>query len=82
MRETDVFTVRTEAGREYTVTEYTDEIDASRYGRGMVDGSRRLETHQGYLVNDLTDGLYLIVPTGERGRRGAQTRAHLPGAGG
>jgi hypothetical protein len=70
MRETDVFTVRTAGGREYTVRVYGTDLTPSSHRTAHVplDETPLLLTTEGFNVN--RDGAsYYIVQTGERATR-------------
>ena len=70
MRETDVFTVRTASGREYTVRAYGTGRAAGGHGAAHppMDETPILLTAEGFNVNRDGDSYY-IVQTGERAAR-------------
>ena len=68
MRETDVFTVRTEAGREYTIRAYGTDQAAGSPTTSRTPPDEVLLTAEGFFVNRDGD-TYYIVQTRERARR-------------
>ncbi len=58
------FTARSEAGKEYLIIEYQEQLGISPYGKEIL-GSTRLVTSDGLPVNVVDPIRYKILKTGE-----------------
>jgi hypothetical protein len=62
IRETDRFLAQTDAGKRYTIVEYTTYIEAAHFeGSSWVEGLKTLKTTSGQHVNFRGQGQYELI---------------------